>query len=93
MAGRAGGCQGRPVPDDLRSRHDAPAAPVEPEVAEDELEDGPPPTPEEAAAIEEAFMVEVRQQVADLKAGWVVAVPWDEAMNARIWSIPSRTRW
>lgn len=67
------------MPDDLRTRHDAPAAPAEPEVATDELDEGPPPTPEEAAAIQEAFMVEVRQQVADLKAGRIVAVPWDEA--------------
>jgi hypothetical protein len=72
------------VPDDLRTRHDASAAPVEPEVAPDEVEEGPSPTPEEAAAIQEAYMVEIRQQVADLKAGRIVAVPWDEAMNARI---------
>lgn len=72
--------------DDLRPSLREPVAAPPEEASEVVLfdEDGPPLTPEEEAAHLEAWMEVARQELADVRAGRVVALPWDEAMNERI---------
>ncbi|MBL9105593.1 MAG: addiction module protein [Myxococcales bacterium] len=71
--------------DDLRTRPIPPVPPHEEDVEvfdDDDVE----LTPEEQAAIDADWMEEIERRWKDYKEGREVALPWDDAMNARIFA-------
>jgi putative addiction module component (TIGR02574 family) len=68
--------------DDLRTRPTPPTPPLEEVFDDDDIE----LTPEEQAAIDAEWMEEIERRWKDYKEGREVALPWDDAMNARIFA-------